>query len=171
MRWYQMLIFLVSMGLSASVFAEFYQYVDENGAIRFTDSYVDIPVNQRPQVKRFAEPDDELTPEQIAERERIQREQAGKTPTEIKAEERLKLRESLNQRKAELDQRTAKLQKEKESLEKEKETVLMSNFAQAKAYRSKVINFNRRLVEHQQQLKVFNEKVEVFNREEQSAKK
>jgi len=171
MRWHHILIFLLSIGLSQSVLAEFYQYTDENGVIRFTDSYVDVPLNQRKKVKRFEEPDDRLTSEQIAERERLRKEQADKAAAELKTEERLKLRKSLNQRKVTLDRETEQLAKEQKALEKEKETVSMSDFAQAKAYRDKVTNFNQRLVEHQQRQKDFNAQVETFNEEERAVAK
>ncbi len=171
MRWRDVLIAIICVGLSASAFAEFYQYTDGNGVLRFTDNYMDIPVQQRKIVKRFTDPDDFLTPEQIAAREQIRKEREGKTSAEIQAAKRLQLRDSLNQSKAELDKTHAQLSAEQKALEKEKETVSMSDYYRAKAYRDKVIDFNRRLAEYQKRLKIFNKEAKAFNGEERAVEK
>ncbi len=171
MRWRDVLIAIIWVGLSASAFAEFYQYTDGNGVLRFTDNYMDIPMQQRKIVKRFTDPDDFLTPEQIAARERIRKEREGKTSAQIRAAKRLQLRDSLNQSKAELDKTYAQLLTEKKALEKEKQTAPRPDYYRAKAYRDKVIDFNRRLAEYQQRLKIFNQEAKAFNDEERAAEK
>lgn len=171
MRWIQLLIFLLCVGISASAFPEFYQYVDENGVIRFTDSYVDVPVKQRNTVRRFTESREQPASGQIIEKEQPRQRPETEAVANLGPKERQGQRESLNQKKIELDRKTAELTKERAALEKEKETVSMSDFAQAKAYRKKVIDFNQRLSQHQQQLKDFNSHVETFNAEARAAEK
>ena len=39
-------------------FAEFYQYTDQSGVLRFTDDLTLVPEDQRPKVKKYVEPDD-----------------------------------------------------------------------------------------------------------------
>ncbi len=171
MRWRAVLIAIIWVGLSASAFAEFYQYTDGNGVLRFTDNYMDIPMQQRKTVKRFTDPDDFLTPEQIAAREQIRKEREGKTSAQIRAAKRLQLRDSLNQSKVQLDKTYVQLLVEQKALAKEKQMVSRSDYYRAKAYRDKVIDFNRRRAEYQQRLKIFNEEAEVFNGKERTAEK
>ena len=164
MHWRYGLIVMVCLMLPSWASAEFYRYTDKNGVIRFTDSFVDVPVDQRPKVERFAEPDDRLTPAQRAERDRLIKERAGKTTEQVKTEQQFKQADTLNLKKAELDRKTAALLKEQRAVEKEKETVSMSDYAQAKAYRAKVIEFNQRLAEHRKKLADFNAQADVFNK-------
>lgn len=169
MRWRDVLIAVICVGLSAPAFAEFYQYRDENGVLRYTDNYVDIPVQQRKKIKRFAEPDDNLTAEQIAEREQLRKEREMKAAAEVQAAQRLQLKKSLHQSKAELDKTRAQLMSERKALEKEKETVSMSDPQNAKAYQDKVIDFNRRLAQYRKRLKDFSEAAKAYNAQEQAA--
>lgn len=157
------LIVMACLMLPAAVSAEFYRYTDQNGVIRFTDNFVDIPLNQRPTAERFAEPDDRLTPAQLAERNRLIKEQAGKTAEQLKTELQAREAKALNLEKTELDRKTAEMLKEQQALEKEKETVSMSDYAQAKAYRERVIAFNQRMAEHRRALADFNARADAFN--------
>ncbi len=150
------------LGLSMPASAEFYQFTDEKGVVRFTDNIVEVPAAQRQTVKRFAEPDDHLTPEQLAERERLKKE-AEAAPSEP-ATLRQKEAVALNAKKTELDQATAALLKERQALQQEGKRILANDVSQYEAYRQKVSNFNLRLSEHQKELSLFNEKAQAFNK-------
>jgi hypothetical protein len=162
MRWKYFLIFLVCMGLATSVGAEFYRYTDENGVTRFTDSYVDVPVDQRPHVKRFAEPDDHLSPEEIAERERLKKERAKKTSKAVQSPGPPEQTGAIKQRKADLDKISAQLIREQKALENERKTIPRSDFKRNQAFNNKVIRFNKRLAEHERELKAFNDNLGVL---------
>lgn len=47
------LILCLVLGLSTSVQAEYYKYRDASGAIRFTDDILQVPADQRPQLKTY----------------------------------------------------------------------------------------------------------------------
>ena len=162
-----MIALLCCLGVATLVSAEFYQYTEKNGVKRFTDNIVDVPVAKRQAAKRFDEPDDQLTPEQLAEKERLKKE--GVASPSPSCPDTLKLQQQeaavLNAKKTELDGKTAALLKERNTLLQEEKRILSNNVSQYEEYRQKVADFNRRLASHQKELKLFNEKVEAYNKD------
>jgi len=55
MRLLYALLFLICMLLPSSVLAEYYQYRDQNGVLRFTDNLADVPEDQRQQIESYTE--------------------------------------------------------------------------------------------------------------------
>ena len=55
MRLRYALLFLICMLLPSSVLAEYYQYRDQNGVLRFTDNLADVPEDQRQQIMSYTE--------------------------------------------------------------------------------------------------------------------
>lgn len=169
MFWRYALIGLVVMGLAAPASAEFYRYTDENGVLRYTDTYMDIPVEQRRGVTPLIETEGNSVSEQAAEKEPAENTPPAQNPAGSPAADLPELRKVLTQKKQELDRSYAQLSKERQVLEKEKETISRSDPAQAAAYRDKVIDFNRRLKAYQQQVETFTQQAEAFNKRAQAA--
>ena len=55
MRLLYALLFLICMWLPSSALAEYYQYRDQNGVLRFTDNLADVPEDQRQQIESYTE--------------------------------------------------------------------------------------------------------------------
>lgn len=166
------LLTLICMLLSFPVSAEFYRYTDKNGVLCFTDNLADIPEDQRPDVHRYSEPDDYLTPEerdrkarQEAEDRQRAREASGasdkRKETEIREPRNRSMVTRLNNIKAALDKECAELVKEKESLAKEKDT--LTTPAGVKAYQEKVTRLNERIASYDKRRKAFQEEADAFN--------
>jgi len=165
MYWRYALIGLIAIGLAVPASAEFYRYKDENGVLRYTDTYMDIPIEQRRGVTPFIETEGDSISEQAAEKESVERASPGKTPAETQAAKQLESRTMLTEKKQELDRSYAQLLKERKTLAEEKETISMSDPAQAAAYRDKVIDFNQRLKIYQKQVEAFSQAAEAFNKQ------
>ncbi len=87
--------------------AEFYKYKDANGILHFTDDLNEVPEDQRPDVWRYKEADDDLTPVQRYEKQ--QREKAARR----NAEKRSGKVQPKKKRSAYSSKQRAKLQKKK----------------------------------------------------------
>ena len=168
MFWRYALIGWVVIYLAAPASAEFYRYRDENGVLRYTDTYMDIPIEQRRGVTPFIETEGASITEEAAEKEAAAASPA-ENPAAAAAAQRPDLQAVLTRKKEALDRSYAELLKERNALEKEKESVSMTDAAQAAAYRDKVISFNRRLKTYQQQLAALTREVEDFNKRAQAA--
>jgi len=165
MHWRYVLIGLVVVGLAAPASGEFYRYTDENGVLRYTDTYMDIPIEQRRGVTPLIETEAESIPAPAVETEPAENALRAKNPAGTPAAGLLEMHTMLTQKKQQLDHSYAQLLKERQMLEKEEEAVSMSDPDQAEAYRDKVIDFNRRLKAHRQQVETFAQQVEAFNKQ------
>ncbi len=156
------LVILITIGLAVPSFAEFYQYTDESGVIRFTDDLTQVPEEQRPKVKKYLEPDDSLTPEQRAQKAlNAGQESAAEEKLEISGGEYLVEFERLDKKKTGLDQRYTELTKERNDLAKEKETI--SSEAELKAYNEKISSLNNRITAFEAEREAFSKEVDAFN--------
>ncbi len=154
---------LITMGLATSAFAEFYQYTDQSGVLRFTDDLTLVPEDQRPKVKKYVEPDDFLTPEQRAQKalDASQEPAAEEEKMPVSGEQYLAEFERLDKKKAGLDQRYIELTKERDGLAKVKEEI--SSEAELKAYNEKISSLNNRITAFEAEREAFSKEVDVFN--------
>lgn len=156
------LFLLLVVGLAMPGYAEFYQYTDESGVLRFTDDLIQVPENQRAKIKKYMEPDDYLSSEQHAQK-------AFKARQESAAEEKMESLESrylaefdkLDKKKTGLDQRYNGLSKEKKDLTKVKEKI--SSEADLIAYNEKISSLNKRITAFEKEREVFLKEVDDFN--------
>jgi hypothetical protein len=54
LRWTIVIIFLL---LAGPVTAQFYRYIDKDGTLRFTDDLSKVPAGQRPNIRKYNEPE------------------------------------------------------------------------------------------------------------------
>jgi hypothetical protein len=162
------LLIAVSLWLASPCTAEFYRYKDENGVIRFTDNLADVPEDQRPEAKGYTEPDDNLTPEEKAEKKQatVEAEQKKAVETEKKKETEAESveRESLTQRKTALEQEYADLMKERETVMAGKEK--LETPEEKKAYYENIDRFNNKLSDFEKRHTQLQKDVEVFNKKQ-----
>ncbi len=162
MRLKYWLLILITMGIATSALAEFYQYTDQSGVLRFTDDLTQVPEDQRPTVKKYLEPDDSLTPEQRAQKALDARQEpAAEEKLEISGGEYLVEFERLDKKKTGLDQRYTELIKERNDLAKVKEEI--SSEAELKAYNEKINSLNKRITAFEAEREVFSKEVDAFN--------
>lgn len=165
MRLRYLLAVLIGLSLPVTGYAEFYQYKDTEGAIKYTDDLSQVPENLRPKVKRYTEPDDTLAPVQKAENILIQKSEASFNSNEkpdAGPQEGTKLAEfeRLNQKKAELDREYVELMKEKDFIIKAKQKI--SNKADLKAYNVRIVDLNERISEFEKKRLDFSKEVDAF---------
>jgi hypothetical protein len=164
-----MLIALFFIFGSSPVFAEFYKYKDANGVLRFTDNIHEVPMDQRPGVSKYTEPDDALTPEQKAAKEQAEKkkQEAEKKETKKKEdEERVALgkysRDDLNREKDLLDIEHNNLTKAKQALAEERAAVETEE--QARAYTKKVDELNKRIATFEERRQLFKRTLEAYEK-------
>jgi hypothetical protein len=165
------LLALICLWLPCQASAEFYRYTDKNGVVHFTDDLAQVPEDQRPDVRRYSEPDDLLTPQQRAQKARqkavrLQEAATASVKKKVKKEAILKTNDRsvvarLNKIKAALDEEHAGLVKEKETLVNEKDTLMTP--ANVRAYQSKATRLNERIAAYEERRKAFQEEVDAFN--------
>ena len=174
MRLLYALLFLVCMWLPSSVLAEYYQYRDQNGVLRFTDNLADIPEDQRQQIDSYTETKD-LSSSEEESQEDLQdtsvQEEAGEDmevadqseETETGRGDNLSQLKKLNQRKAALDEEFAKLMEEKQVLLQYKETKKNMSLKEAMAYQKKVTLLNQRIADFEERRQEFIKEADAFN--------
>jgi len=163
MRLRCLLLMLITIGLSTPVFAEFYQYTDQSGVLRFTDDLTQVPEDQRSKVKKYLEPDDSLTPEQRAQKALDARQETvAEEKLEISGGEYLVEFERLDKKKTGLDQRYTELTKERNDLAKVKEAI--ASEAELKAYNEKISSLNKRITAFEKEREAFSKEVDAFNK-------
>lgn len=161
------------MALFATVAAaEYYQYTDESGNLRFTDDMTQIPESRREAVEKFASekssmmetednpPSDIMEdPERIAAPETQETQETNIDTGTGAFEERA---EELNKIQAQLNQVRAELEKEQAALEAQAPGKNATNNEKI-AYSMKVDALNARIDRYGKELKAFEEKVNAFN--------
>lgn len=168
---------LILMMMPALVAAEVYRYIDESGVIHFTDNYIEIPENQRPQVDIITRPERTTPPEVKTETARTEktrspgeRVESDRPNTEAVAQGPEAVAESpqpqeqfeaLIKAKADLDKIYAVLAAEKVTLEKEQLT--LKTVESIRAYQDKVNLFNQRLTDYERQRQAFQTQTEIYN--------
>jgi len=164
-----LLLVLLAAGWPAGSSAEFYRYYDENGALRFTDNIAEVPEDQRPQVKRYEEEADYLTPQQRAAKARReaeaqrQREKLeihdDKTTATKKAE--IKSADDLQTVRQQLDEDRTGLDARREELRAERDTLRTPD--QVRAYQKKVRALNADIERFEERRREFIKKAKQYN--------
>ncbi len=174
MRLLYALLFLICMWLPSSVLAEYYQYRDQNGVLRFTDNLADIPEDQRKQIERYTESEDfVMTEEESLEylQDTSVQEETGEDmegayqseETETGRDDNLVQLKKLNQIKAALDEEFAELMEEKQVLLQYKESKKNISVKEAKAYKKKVTLLNQRITDFEERRQAYKKEADAFN--------
>ncbi|NQT69580.1 MAG: hypothetical protein HQ552_08365 [Desulfobacteraceae bacterium] len=171
MRYRYVLPVLIVAWLLSPVYAEFYRYTGENGAVLYTDNIADVPESQREKIDRYNEPKDFLTPEELADKaKRETRLQESDRKASQDAKERKNtatgqvlnqsLVEEFNRIDTELSKEYSDLMKERTILEKGKTDLKTAK--QINAYRKKVTDFNRRIADYEKRRKELQERIDAY---------
>ncbi len=174
MRLLYALMFLICMWLPSSVLAEYYQYRDQNGVLRFTDNLADIPEDQRQQIERYTESEDfVMTEEESLEylQDTSVQEETGEDmesayqseETETGRDDNLVQLKKLNQMKAALDEEFAELMEEKQVLLQYKDSKKNMSMKEAKAYQKKVTLLNQRITDFEERRQAYKKEADAFN--------
>jgi hypothetical protein len=160
----------IFMLFATTAMAEYYQYTDESGNLRFTDDMTQIPESQRDAVEKFAsetssvsgtEADSDAvdseqeSPETTVPAESAQFDIPGHQTFDVKAEELNRIQEGLNQTRAALEAERAELQAQ---APEENATV-----TDKIAYSMRVEALNDKIDAYEKDLKAFEQKVHAFN--------
>ncbi|MCU0599760.1 MAG: DUF4124 domain-containing protein [Desulfobacterales bacterium] len=171
------------MLLATAAVAEYYQYTDQSGNLRYTDDISQVPEDQKPAMKTFKsekkvsnEPADEapldendLQPSEPSEPERMD---AGGKTDQPDAEEQIAVdfeEGTLAETAAELDRIQAELNNTRAELEAERaEIKAQAPKKNAKSqerieYSAKIQDLNNRITQYEEDLKTFEKRVNAFN--------
>ncbi len=187
MRLLYALLFLICMLLPSSVLAEYYQYRDQNGVLRFTDNLADIPEDQRQQIESYTESEtfvmteeesleylqDTSVQEETGEdmEGADQSEETGEDmegaeqseETETGQDDSLAQLKKLNQMKVALDEEFAELMEEKQVLLQYKESKKSISVKEAKAFQKKVTLLNQRITDFEERRQAYKKEADAFN--------
>jgi hypothetical protein len=187
MRLLYALLFLICMLLPSSVLAEYYQYRDQNGVLRFTDNLADVPEDQRQQIKSYTESEvfvmteeesleylqDTSVQEETGEdmEGAYQSEETGEDmesanqseEAETGRDDNLAQLKKLNQMKAALDEEFAVLMEEKQVLLQYKDSKKNISVKEAKAYQKKVTLLNQRITDFEERRQAYKKEADAFN--------
>lgn len=158
--------------------AEFYKYVDESGAVRFTDDFNQIPPALQPQAEKYsgieasASAEAEDAPPPTSEPQAPQPAQEAPPVAETPAAapgagiaaapaDLETWRGELEKQKRELDGVHAGLTEEMTALESQKEKA--KSKAEIKAYNDRVVELNRKIETYEKERLKLNEEVRSYN--------
>jgi hypothetical protein len=187
MRLLYALLFLICMLLPSSVLAEYYQYRDQNGVLRFTDNLADVPEDQRQQIESYTESEEfVMTEEESLEylqdtsvqeetgedmEGAYQSEETGEDmddadqieETDTGRDDSLAQLKKLNQMKAALDEELTGLMEEKQVLLQYKDSKKTISVKEAKAYKKKVTLLNQRITDFEERRQAYKKEADAFN--------
>ena len=187
MRLLYALLFLICMWLPSSVLAEYYQYRDQNGVLRFTDNLADVPEDQRQPIESYTESEEfVMTEEESLEylqdtsvqeetgedmESADQGEETGEDmegasqseEAETGRDDNLAQLKKLNQIKAALDEEFAELMEEKQVLLQYKDSKKNMSMKEAKAYQKKVTLLNQRITDFEERRQAYKKEADAFN--------
>ena len=187
MRLLYALLFLICMLLPSSVLAEYYQYRDQNGVLRFTDNLADVPEDQRQQIESYTESEEFVKTEEESleylQDTSVQEEtgedmegadQSEETGEDVEGadqseeaetgrDDNLAQLKKLNQIKAALDEEFAELMEEKQVLLQYKDSKKNMSMKEAKAYQKKVTLLNQRITDFEERRQAYKKEADAFN--------
>ena len=146
------LMTLISL-VSIPVCAEFYKYRDANGVLRFTDNLMDVPEDQRENLKSYREV---VTPE-----EKPQISESAQKAAALK---------NRNSRIEEMNGEREVLAQTFDALETERKAILESapdpqDQEAYEAHRQRIEAYNEKIKTYEEKRKLFQEKIDAFNAE------
>jgi hypothetical protein len=149
--------------------AEFYRYTDENGVLRFTDNLQEVPPDQRPQLKKYKEAEDDMTPAQRAAKRQREAEAARQAQTRRQQQKksgavddiRIDSPQDFERVKTDLDDEYEWLMRKKAELEAERET--LETPEDVNIYQSKVRELNEEIQQFEERRSRFIQKADQFN--------
>lgn len=144
-------LILICFFIASPVFAEFYQYTDASGNLRFTDNIADVPAGQRSQIKRYHELKPDVQP--------VQQEASGGKSVGA-GEKPVKTTEGLTAEKVELDKEYGRLQIDKDALSKM--PAKDASPVEIMAYKKQVDDLNQRINAYEKKRKTFQEKLDAM---------
>ncbi len=174
MRLLYALLFLICMLLPSSVLAEYYQYRDQNGVLRFTDNLADVPEDQRKQIESYTESEEfVMTEEESLEylQDTSVQEETGEDmddadqseETDTGRDDSLAQLKKLNQMKAALDEELTGLMEEKQVLLQYKDSKKNISVKEAKAYQKKVTLLNQKITDFEERRQAYKKEADAFN--------
>jgi hypothetical protein len=171
MRSFYVLLLLICVLPPASVWADFYQYRDQNGFLHFTDNIANIPEDKRSKIDRYTTSEDVIVPEEGSQRvgsEALNHKEAqpASSVSGIKEEtETIDANEyeRLGKIKAILDEEYAELIKQKQDLLEYKETITSLSETEFRDYKEKVTRLNQRIAIFEKRRRAFKKKADAYN--------
>lgn len=160
------LILFMIMTFCAPAAAEFYRYIDEDGNVRYTDDWNQVPVGQRPQIQSYTESESESEPDEPLVEEKPQEPQeTSNWPTYTDESDG----ESLEQKKARIESLKQAIDTEYQALVAEKEKMVKEREktqtrAEIIEYNKKVERLNQRVIEYEKKADEYRELVREYNR-------
>jgi hypothetical protein len=146
------LMTLISI-LPSPACAEFYKYRDANGVLRFTDNLMEVPEDQRENLKSYTEA---VTPEEEPQISDSAQKAAALKNRNSRIEQMNGEREALAQSFNELEtERKAILESAPDPQDQEA----------YEAHRQRIMTFNEKIKVYEEKRKQFQEKVDAFNAE------
>jgi len=149
----KLFICLIIISFSATVSAEFYRYIDENGNICFTDDFNKVPQDQRSNIKEYEESESvsDINEGKTGEVDKKKTEAAGEKPESLE-----EFYDRLNKTRLQLLQEVEAIKKEREQIIKDRQTAKTTD---------DVININERIKKLNQQQENLKKKNEAFESE------
>lgn len=155
----QILIFIVLavFMVSASVSAQYYQYRDSSGNLRFTDDISQVPESQRDDVKEY----ESVKTKPGAAPFPAAREDGKKAPDAGTWDGQLRITaEELDRENKKLQQTFDELQKQKAALEKKASDKMSPD--ESRAYNQEIRRLNGKIEQYQKQRNAYVEKMDRF---------
>jgi len=142
--------------VSVPVCAEFYKYRDANGVLRFTDNLMEVPEDQRENLKSYKE--------SVTTEEKPQISESTKKAAALK---------NRNSRIEQMNGEREALAQTFSDLETERKTILDSapdpqDQEAYEAHRQRISTFNEKIKAYEEKRKQFQEKIDAFNAEVQA---
>lgn len=160
-----LLIWLPSM-----VFAEFYQYTDENGVIHYTDNLSEVPKDQRKNMIQYGDPSEETILEAPGMNAEVP-DKENSVPKNTEAISKIDIvilkgsqADNLLNIKAELDLEYSALIRDRNALYSQVNTPFDKDGSEA--YREKVNQFNERKADYEKRVEEFQKMVDAYHKQQ-----
>ena len=153
-----MLVVLLLVGIYQTAAAEFYQYRDKDGNLRFTDDLSQVPAAQRPRSKRYDSFKGQTPPAPTAAKPTVA--SRNKRSSRLKPG-KPKSMEGLQQQQQQLNAEFAALMKTKAELEERGKTITADTAMEQ--YNQEVLALNERIQQYRQKQAQYNAAVAAYN--------
>jgi hypothetical protein len=147
--------------LVSPVLAQYYQYADENGTVYFTDNLVEVPVDQRKDLKTYESKNSIADSQTTRKTPPVSPEDLRDPEKEMPEAQVISTMQQLNKEKEILDHMYEQLLTRKQSLQQEKASV--STAAQETALQKKINTLNQDIADFENRRQEFEKKAKIFN--------